>query len=98
MGLGQGERATRTLAWLDKQKQTDEQGGLRYPIFQSDVWTTAFDLRALVAAGTRPSRLGLLRATRWLMDCQHNGAWAFQQKNTAMPDCDDVGVVLASLA
>jgi hypothetical protein len=86
---------------MDKQKQTvpaANKSGLRYPIFQSDVWTTAFDLRALIAGGARPSRLGLLRATRWLMDCQHDGSWAFQQNNTAMPDSDDVGVVLASLA
>jgi squalene cyclase len=90
-------RSEKALAWMDRQKETSDQG-LCYKIFQSDVWTTAFDLRALLAGGAPPSRLGLLRATRWLMDCQRNGAWAFQRLNTTMPDCDDVGVVLASLA
>jgi squalene cyclase len=99
MGLQHDPRSTEALAWLDKQKQLDKASGqVRYPIFQSDVWTTAFDLRALVNSGARPSRLGLLRATRWLLDCQHDGSWAFQEHNTAMPDSDDVGVVLASLS
>ncbi len=97
MGLGHDVRTERALAWFEDQKIKDEDG-LSYRIFQSDVWTTAFDLRALIAAGTPSSRSGLARATRWLLDCQRNGSWAFQQKNTSMPDSDDVGVVLASLA
>ena len=90
-------RTVKALAWMDRQKEISA-AGLCYKIFQSDVWTTAFDLRALFAGAAPPSRAGLLRATRWLIDCQRNGAWAFQRQNTSMPDCDDAGVVLASLA
>jgi squalene cyclase len=97
MGRSDDPRLTFALSWLENQKESDDQG-LRYKIFQADVWTTAFDLRALMASGAHASRLGLMRATRWLMDCQRHGSWAFQQKNTSMPDCDDVGIVLATLA
>jgi squalene cyclase len=97
MGRGKDPRSEKALQWMEQQKETSRDG-ISYKIFQSDVWTTAFDLRALLAGGAPPSRLGLLRATRWLIDCQHNGSWAFQKQNTSMPDCDDVGVVLASLA
>ncbi|HEY0712378.1 MAG TPA: oxygenase MpaB family protein, partial [Polyangia bacterium] len=97
MGRTDDPRVSFALSWLEAQKESDE-SGLRYKIFQADVWTTAFDLRALMASGAHPSRLGLMRAARWLIDCQRHGSWAFQQKNTSMPDCDDVGVVLATLA
>jgi squalene cyclase len=97
MGREKDPRMEKALTWMDRQKAASADG-LCYKIFQSDVWTTAFDLRALLAGGAPPSRLGLLRATRWLIDCQKDGSWAFQQRNTSMPDCDDVGVVLASLA
>jgi squalene cyclase len=69
-----------------------------YPIFESDVWPTAFALRALLEAGSSACDPSVMLALSWLCGCQRRGAWAFQEHNTAMPDCDDVGVVIAALA
>jgi squalene cyclase len=71
---------------------------LWFPIFETDVWTTAFFLRALLASGVPPGDPRVQRAVQWLCDCQCGGAWAFQRLNVTMPDCDDVAVVIAALA
>src|SRR6185369_7798066 len=71
---------------------------VRYPIFETDVWTTAFLVRALLESGLAPAEPPVSRAVAWLCACQRRGAWAFQERNTTMPDCDDVGMVVAALA
>ena len=69
-----------------------------YPIFDTDVWTTAFLVRALLQSGTSPGDPAVWRAVEWLCGCQRGGGWAFQSGNTSMLDNDDAGVVIASLA
>ena len=88
------------LAFLDRHAlRTGDAGGevLTYSIFETDVWTTAFVLRALMAAGASAGHPAVARGADWLCRCQRNGTWAFQARNTTMPDCDDAGVVLATL-
>jgi hypothetical protein len=70
---------------------------LCYPIFETDVWATAFFARALLAAG-EPGDPAVARAVAWLCACQRRGGWAFQKPNSTMPDNDDAAVVLATLA
>jgi squalene cyclase len=79
-----------------------EPDGLWYSIFNTDVWPTAFALRALIASGTSRASDEAARATRWLAGAKVPGrdgrggvTWSFQSGNQTMPDCDDVGVVLA---
>jgi hypothetical protein len=98
MGRGEDDpRFARGLAWLAGQKRRDADG-LWYSLFQGDVWTTAFALRALRASGVSPADDAMKRATTWLVKQQIDGReWAFQQGNTRMPDCDDAGVVLGAL-
>jgi hypothetical protein len=72
--------------------------GDHYPIFETDVWPTAFLVRALLEAGTPPGHPAVARAVDWLCRFQRAGAWAFQRDNISMPDCDDAGVVIAALA
>lgn len=101
----------RALVWLDAQKVRDEKG-LRFDGFGTEVWSSAFNARALLAAGEPPSSPRMSKALAWLVDAQLTrpmpkvdnrkpdavltGGWAFQRTNHTMPDCDDAGVVLSA--
>lgn len=101
----------RALTWLEAQKVRDEKG-LRFDGFGTEVWTTAFNARALLSAGEPPVSQRMARALAWLVDAQLTrampkvdnrkpdavltGGWAFQRTNHTMPDCDDAGVVLSA--
>jgi squalene cyclase len=96
-------RFTRGLKFLAGQARR-EGDGLWYSIFNTDVWPTAFALRALLASGLPRSRPEVAAAARWLVQAQlavpeqpGAGTWSFQSGNQTMPDSDDVGVVLAPL-
>jgi hypothetical protein len=69
-----------------------------FPIFRTDIWATAFRLRALMALGVAPWSDAPMRALKWLLDVQRHGSWAFQAGNTALPDVDDSAMALATLA
>ena len=100
------------LAWLDKQKVRDATG-MHFAGFGTEVWATAFDVRALMAAEVPPGDPDISRALEWLVDAQCTqpmprvdnrksdavltGGWAFQRTNSTMPDCDDAGVALSAL-
>lgn len=102
---------SRALAWVNSQKVKDEQG-LRFDGFGTEVWSTAFNTRALLAGGVPPSDVDLTRALEWMAKAQLTrpmpkvdnrkpdavltGGWAFQRTNHTMPDADDAGVVLTS--
>lgn len=102
----------RAVRWLHSQKRSDSRG-LHWDGFGAEVWSTAFDLRALIASGSAPSEEPLQRALSWLCDAQLQipmpkvnnrqsgapltGGWAFQRGNHSMPDCDDTAVVLSAL-
>jgi hypothetical protein len=82
-----------------RSRSDDGRERLHYPIFETDVWATAFYTRALLEVGTTEQEVGpVARAIDWLCSCQRAGGWAFQKDNRAMPDCDDAGIVLATLA
>ncbi|MBK7859940.1 MAG: DUF2236 domain-containing protein [Archangiaceae bacterium] len=87
--------------------------GTWFAAFESDVWTTALDVRALLESGV-PARDGrLVRAVEYLLRCQsrqpqprannrfsdavRTGGWAFQRDNLTMVDNDDTGMVLSVL-
>lgn len=92
--------------------QRDERG-LWFGAFESDVWTTALNLRAQLAAGCDPRDPRAVRAVEYLLRCQSDvpqpwinnrrpdaartGGWAFQRENVSMVDNDDTGMVLAVL-
>jgi squalene cyclase len=99
----------RGLTWVNAQKVRDERG-LRFDGFGAEVWTTAFNVRALLAGGEAPNSPRMRKALLWLADAQLvrpmprvdnrkrnavlTGGWAMQRTNHTMPDCDDAGVVL----
>ncbi len=101
----------RALTWLEAQKVRDRKG-LRFDGFGTEVWTSAFNVRALLAAGEPPSSPRMTKALQWLVDAQLTrampkvdnrkpdavltGGWAFQRTNHTMPDADDAGVVLSA--
>ena len=96
-------RLDRGLEFLRGQARRDHDG-LWFSIFATDVWPTAFALRALLASGSARSAEDVSRAVTWLVNAQiatdrHGdaGTWSFQSGNQTMPDSDDVGVVLAPL-
>ncbi len=107
-----GNMLKRALAWIDAQKIHDEQG-MHFAGFGTEVWATAFDTRALLAGGIKPTDPDVMRALHWMVDAQCTrpmpqvdnrkpnavltGGWAFQRTNYTMPDCDDAGVVLSAL-
>jgi squalene cyclase len=100
------------VKWILRQRKRDAHG-LHYDGFGTEVWSTAFDVRALLAGGVKPSDPDVSRALLWLCDAQleipmpavdnrQEGAqlahgWAFQRTNHTLPDCDDAGVVLTTL-
>ena len=96
IGIPAGDpRAARGLAWLLGQRRRDGDG-VWFSIFGSDVWTTAFTLRALLLSGVAGDHPAVTRATAWLLAAQH-AEWGFQAGTTTMPDCDDVAVALGPL-
>jgi squalene-hopene/tetraprenyl-beta-curcumene cyclase len=112
-GLPAGHpRLRRGVAALEAQQVRDGQG-LRFPFCSSAVWSTAFDLRALLYAGEPVGGAGVTRALEWLLDSQlfvpqpavnnrrrgapRVGGWAFHRATQTLPDCDDTGAVLATL-
>jgi len=87
--------------------------GSWFATFESDVWTTALDASALLAAQTEARDPRLVAAIEYLVRCQSDvpqprinnrrrdavrtGGWAFQRANLTMVDNDDTGMVLALL-
>lgn len=59
----------RALRWLDKNKIRDEQG-MHFPGYGTDVWSTAFDARALLWGGVPATDPDLGRAFKWMVDAQ----------------------------
>lgn len=101
----------RAVAWVNSQKVKDDRG-LRFDGFGTEVWSTAFNTRALLAAGVPPNDAEVSKALEWMAKAQLTrpmpkvdnrkpdavltGGWAFQRTNHTMPDADDAGVVLTS--
>ncbi len=101
----------RAVAWVLSQRVKDAKG-LRFDGFGTEVWSTAFNVRALLAGGVPPNDPDLSRALQWLANAQLKkpmpkvdnrkadavlaGGWAFQRTNHTMPDADDAGVTLTS--
>jgi hypothetical protein len=79
--------------FLERQIKDDE-----FALFQTDVWATTFRVRSLLALGLAPWTEPLSRAIMWLVDNQRSGSWAFQARNSALPDTDDTAMVVATLA
>ncbi|MBO6935233.1 MAG: hypothetical protein JJ863_09655 [Deltaproteobacteria bacterium] len=111
-GLGAEEPAVaRALAWLDTMKREHDHE-LDLSAMDTDVWSTALGALALFEAGENTSSVE--RATAYLLDAQsrtpmlrenlrkrgavRTGGWPFQRGNDTMPDTDDTGVVVATLA
>lgn len=81
--------------------------------FTGDVWSTALAGRALIAADVSRDDAAITSMVSWFLDCQiadeqlvrntskpgarKTGGWAFESSNVTMPDCDDTGLVLATL-
>lgn len=81
--IGSDESAAmlqRALKWIDSQKIRDAQG-MHFAGFGTEVWATAFDARALMAGGIRPTDPELAHALEWLVDAQ--------LINRAMPPVDN---------
>ncbi|MGZ3421272.1 MAG: oxygenase MpaB family protein [Polyangiales bacterium] len=113
MGEKQGDRRfDRAVQSLRSLGRRDERG-LWFATFESDVWTTALDLRALLSSGAHPRDPRIVRAIEYLLRCQsetpqprmnnrrpdavRTGGWAFQRENVTMVDNDDTGMVLSVL-
>jgi len=111
-GLGpEHPMVTRTVAWLQAQRVHDDEG-MHVDVFGSAVWSTAFNLRALLATGAPSGDPRCVGALDWLVRSQstlpqpavdnrnpgapRTGGWAFQRGNETMVDCDDTGVVLGA--
>ncbi len=100
------------IGWMLAQRVRDAQG-LHFDGFSTEVWATAFNVRALLSSGVSASDPDIERALDWLCraqldipmpqvdnrqrGAQLHGGWAFQRTNHTLPDCDDAGVVLTSL-
>src|SRR5262249_34974534 len=81
--------------------------------FGDGVWATAFNLRALMAAGISSEEPNVVRAVHWLLESQvqrpqsrqnnprpdapRTGAWALQRTDASLPDVDDTPVVVGAL-
>ena len=103
---------SRAIYWLHTQMVHDSDG-MHFAGFGTEVWATAFDVRALLAGGMPPNDPDITRALDWLVKAQCTipmphvdnrkddavltGGWAFQRTNHTMPDCDDAGVALTAL-
>jgi len=106
-------RIQRALGWLRALRRSGD-AGLTVDAMRTDVWSTAWSMLALQAAGEAPDSEPLLGAQRHLLaaqckrpmprvnqrkaDAARTGGWPFQRGNETMPDTDDTGVVLAALA
>lgn len=71
---------TRALSWIETQKLRDADG-LHFAGFGTEVWATAFDVRALLAGGISPKDKDVVRALEWLVDAQ--------QQHRPMPHVDN---------
>jgi len=89
-----------SVAWLKSKRmmQTDPDGAKHFNVFYSDIWPTAFVLRALLESGTPVTDPSITRAINWLISVQRSGSWAFQSTNDTTPDMDDTAVAMATLA
>jgi squalene cyclase len=113
LGVPAGDpRVVKATAWLDGQRRRGDQG-LWWSVFQTDVWPTAFCVRALLASGLPADHPDVVRAVRWLVDAQipflgrpGDGlpdfaaapvTWSFQRRNTTSPDPDDAVVALGAV-
>ncbi len=101
------------IAWLLSRRVETTEGGMWFDVFASDVWTTAFTMRALLRSGSAPGDANMTAATKWLLSRQlvvdqpwpnqrqehavKRGGWPFQTGNETMADADDAGVVLSAL-
>lgn len=111
-GLGpEDPRVARAARWLASRRVEDEDG-VWFDVFSSDVWSTAFAVRGLVLAGAPADDPRLTRGVEWLLDRQlqtpqplpnnrrpgalRTGGWPFQTGNETMADCDDAGIVLSA--
>src|SRR5262249_21906425 len=74
------------------------EGQKRFNVFYTDIWPTAFVLRALLQSGTPVTAPAISRAINWLIAVQRSGSWAFQATNTTTPDMDDTAMATATLA
>lgn len=59
----------RALRWLERQAIRDETG-LHFPGYGTDVWSTAFVARALLAGGVPATDVDMSRALKWMVDAQ----------------------------
>lgn len=100
------------IAWT-RSRAVNDATGTYYDVFSSDVWTTAFHLRALLLSGASRRELRVVRGLSWLASLQLEvpqpwpnqrtpravrvGGWPFQTGNVTMADTDDTGVVLSTL-
>ncbi len=113
MALPEGaERIERGLPSIERYR-VHEQDGLHWLAFGDSVWTTAFNLRALLAAGVSADHPNMVRAADWLLASQiqrpqshlnnrraeapRTGGWAFRRSVDGLPDVDDAAVVITVL-
>jgi hypothetical protein len=106
-------RVTGAAAWLRSMLVTTPDGQAWFSCFSGDVWATALAGRALITSGTPRDDAALARTVEWFLTTQvidearvhstsrpgapRSGGWAFEGGNVSMPDCDDTGLVLATL-
>jgi squalene-hopene/tetraprenyl-beta-curcumene cyclase len=102
----------KAIAWT-RSRAVNDALGTYYDVFSTDVWTTAFHLRALLLSGASRRELRVVRALSWLASHQLEvpqpwpnqrtpravrvGGWPFQTGNVTMADTDDTGIVLSTL-
>lgn len=63
------EMLGRALGWLEQQKIRDADG-MHFAGFGTEVWATAFDLRALLQGGDAKDDADIRRGVQWLIDAQ----------------------------
>lgn len=106
-------RLARAIRWT-RSRAVRDADGLWFDVFSTDVWTTAFHLRALLLAGVSRRDPRIVAALAWLCATQldvpqpwpnqrtrgalRTGGWPFQTGNVTMADTDDTGVVLSVFA
>ncbi|MFT3713227.1 MAG: oxygenase MpaB family protein [Archangium sp.] len=59
----------RAVTWINTQKIRDADG-MHFAGFGTEVWATAFDVRALLAGGIKPTDADVTRALQWLVKAQ----------------------------
>ena len=70
----------RALGWLQSQRLRDARG-MYFTGYGTNVWSTAFDTRALLAGGISPADPDVSRALTWMADAQLNGTQQPQLDN-----------------